>query len=78
MSEVNILELELQNKKPTDNNPVETFASRKYESLDCDYCETVIIYEDTDAVTICDTVEGQYIEYNAVACQECGSHNRTY
>ena len=42
------------------------------EQVECWYCEKVIEYTEEDIFISCDTVEGQYIEYEAVLCQHCG------
>lgn len=41
------------------------------EQAECWYCNKVMEYTEEDIFISCDTVEGQYIEYEAVMCQYC-------
>ena len=40
--------------------------------VNCWYCDKTIEFKDEDVIISCDTVEGQYIEYEAVLCPFCG------
>lgn len=41
------------------------------EEIECGSCEKVINYKEEDEFTMCDIVEGQYIEYWAILCPYC-------
>lgn len=41
------------------------------EQAECWHCEKVTDYTEEDIFISCDTVEGQYIEYEAAMCQYC-------
>lgn len=60
------------------SNPVEPVVSELYatvSSIECLYCECTIVFADHDIGTMCDTIEGQYTEYDSVMCEACGCHN---
>ncbi len=74
MSEVSILELELQSEKSTVSNPVEAVVSATY-ILTCYDCEATMKFTDDDTHTTCDIINGQYIEVDAINCTTCGLEN---
>lgn len=42
----------------------------------CYSCNEIYEYSDDDIVIGCDTIEGQYVEYEATQCPMCGCENR--
>ena len=46
------------------------------EFQDCYSCGLHYQYSDDDVVTGCDTIEGQYVEYEATKCPMCGCENK--
>jgi len=45
---------------------------------ECYSCEKEFEYPDNDIYTSCETVEGQYIEFEAVLCPFCGCENNIW
>ena len=43
---------------------------------ECYSCNEIYEYSDTDIVTSCDTIEGQYVEYEATRCPICGCEDK--
>ena len=66
------------NEQPVVASPIEPVVSEPYatvNSIECLYCECTIVFADHDIGTMCDTIEGQYTEWDSVACESCGCHN---
>ena len=46
--------------------------------IQCYSCQTEYTYEDEHVIVCCDTVDGQYVVYEATKCPNCGVENKIY